>query len=136
MVSDFVSVVNHISIGTNDLSATSVFYDAVMATFGAERKLEIPNIAIAYGIRFPEFWVQRPLNQELATVGNGTHIAFHTQSTEVVDLFYRTALAKGGSDGGPPGFRPEYGEHYYCAFVFDLDGHKIEAMHMPFETSV
>ncbi len=31
--------------------------------------------------------------------------------------------------GGPPGPRTEYGAGYYGAFVRDLDGHKIEAMH-------
>ena len=30
-----------------------------------------------------------------------------------------------------PGPRPEYGPGYYGAFVYDLDGHKIEANVIP-----
>ena len=35
-------------------------------------------------------------------------------------------------DHGAPGPRPTYGPHYYGAFVFDLEGNKIEAVcHAP-----
>ena len=47
--------------------------------------------------------------------------------------FYEAALAAGGKDNGAPGVRPHYHEHYYGAFVHDLDGHNIEAVcHEPF----
>ncbi|HTH09976.1 MAG TPA: VOC family protein, partial [Acidovorax sp.] len=36
-------------------------------------------------------------------------------------------LQSGGQDNGGPGFRPDYGEHYYAAFLVDPDGHRIEA---------
>jgi len=29
---------------------------------------------------------------------------------------------------GAPGFRPEYGDNYYAAFVIGPDGHNIEAV--------
>ncbi len=51
---------------------------------------------------------------------------------KLVDEFYRAALAAGGKDNGAPGPRPHYHQHYYGAFVFDLDGHNIEAVcHKP-----
>jgi len=34
-----------------------------------------------------------------------------------------------GRDDGAPGLRPHYGKTYYAAFVFDPDGHKLEAKH-------
>ena len=37
------------------------------------------------------------------------------------------ALREGGSNNGEPGPRPDYGPDYYGAFIFDLDGNKIEA---------
>jgi len=37
-------------------------------------------------------------------------------------------LAQGGSNGGEPGPRPDYGPHYYGAFIYDLDGNKVEAV--------
>jgi hypothetical protein len=38
------------------------------------------------------------------------------------------SLAAGGLDNGPPGLRPDYGEHYYAAFVVDPEGHRLEAV--------
>jgi hypothetical protein len=44
-----------------------------------------------------------------------------------VHRFHAAALAQGGSNNGEPGPRPDYGPDYYGAFVYDLDGNKIEA---------
>ena len=134
MTSSYFNLINHISIGTNDLEGASAFYDAVFDTIHAKRQLEIPEIAVAYGINFPEFWVQTPSNQKPANSANGTHIALHVPSNSLVDAFYSTAIEKGAKDAGAPGFRPEYAESYYAAFIYDLDGHKIEVLHMPFES--
>jgi len=121
------SILNHVSIGVNNLDSALKFYDGVMATIGASRQLEIPNIAVAYGKKFPEFWVQRPLNGETATNANGGHFAFSAPSKEAVQAFYDVALDSGGTSDGVPGPRPIYGPTYYGCFVYDLDGHKIEA---------
>ena len=32
------------------------------------------------------------------------------------------------SNNGAPGLRPQYGPHYYAAFIVDLDGFQIEAV--------
>jgi catechol 2,3-dioxygenase-like lactoylglutathione lyase family enzyme len=45
-----------------------------------------------------------------------------------VDAFYEAAVAAVGVDDGAPGNRP-YGDVYYAAFVFDPDGHNIEALY-------
>ena len=46
-----------------------------------------------------------------------------------VDAFYYKALANGGKCNGEPGFRPQYEDGYYAAFVIDPDGHNIEAVY-------
>src|SRR5690349_11667193 len=56
----------------------------------------------------------------------------HHVSVGVADVtraatFYDAVLAQGGSNNGEPGPRPDYGPDYYGAFVYDLDGNKIEA---------
>jgi predicted lactoylglutathione lyase len=61
--------------------------------------------------------------------GDGFHLAFAAPSREAIDAFYRAALEYGASDNGAPGLRPNYGPRYYAAFIVDLDGHRIEAMH-------
>ena len=131
MSDDIPSIINHLSIGTNRLDEAVAFYDAVLATVGATRQHEIPNFAVAYGKYFPEFWVQRPFNGEEATVGNGIHFSFLAISHDVVDEFYKVAIEAGGKNAGEPGLRPEYGPGYYAAYVYDLDGHKIEANVIP-----
>jgi hypothetical protein len=35
----------------------------------------------------------------------------------------------GGRDCDAAGLRPHYGATYYAAFVLDLDGYKLEAVH-------
>ena len=131
MSDEIPSIMNHVSIGTNRLIEAVAFYDAVLTTIGASRQHEVPGIAVAYGKYFPEFWVQQPLNGGAATVANGTHFAFLAPSRAAVDEFYRVALENGATSDGEPGPRPEYGPGYYGAFVYDLDGHKIEANVIP-----
>jgi catechol 2,3-dioxygenase-like lactoylglutathione lyase family enzyme len=48
--------------------------------------------------------------------------------TDAVHAFYDAAIAAGGTDDGPPGYRPDYGEGYYAAYVLDPDGNSIEAV--------
>jgi len=59
----------------------------------------------------------------------GFRLAFDAPSRETVDAFHAAALKSGGVDCGKPGPRPDYGATYYAAFVIDLDGFKLEAVH-------
>jgi len=120
------SIMNHVSLGTNDWERAIGFYDVVLATIGAKRILDHPG-AVAYGKMFPEFWVQRPFDNSTASPGNGTHFAFFADSREQVEAFYAAAIAAGAEDDGAPGPRSDYGAAYYGCFCRDLDGHKIEA---------
>ncbi|WP_230400391.1 hypothetical protein [Zooshikella ganghwensis] len=52
------------------------------------------------------------------------HLAFEASNQKEVEAFYHTALAAGETDNGSPGYWPGY----YAAFVYDLDGHNIEAV--------
>ncbi|MEH6559237.1 MAG: VOC family protein [Oceanicoccus sp.] len=123
------TIMNHVSVGTDDLKLAGDFYDNIMSTLGAKRLFE-EDFAIAYGKQWPEFWVQLPFNQKKPTPGNGVHIAFMAPDREAVDAFYVAAIDGGGTCGGKPGER-EYAPEYYAAFVFDMVGNKLEAVHMP-----
>lgn len=65
----------------------------------------------------------------LLTAGAATkpamHICFRAQSQHQVDEFYEQAIKSGGICNGPPGLRQP---GYYAAFVFDPDGHNVEAV--------
>ena len=120
------SIISHISIGTNNFEAAVAFYDKVLSALGYEQMMKYPG-AVAYGKKFPEFWVQTPIDGKPATVGNGSHIGFIANSKEEVHAFHEAALDCRGTDDGAPGPRPDYGEAYYGCFIRDLDGNKIEA---------
>jgi catechol 2,3-dioxygenase-like lactoylglutathione lyase family enzyme len=123
------SVISHVSLGTNDYPQAKAFYDAVLATLQIRCVMDYPGGA-GYGRKFPEFWIQAPHDGGKASVGNGVHISFLANSTAEVDAFHSAALQLGGKDDGKPGYRKEYTDNYYAAFVRDLDGNKIEAMLM------
>lgn len=124
---DNPSAISHVSLGTNDFSSATAFYDSVLSTLGIHRVMEHAGEAVAYGRAYPEFWVVVPLNDQPATLGNGTHFGFLATSAASVDAFYEAAVAAGAREAGAPGPREEYGAPYYGCFVHDLDGHKIEA---------
>jgi catechol 2,3-dioxygenase-like lactoylglutathione lyase family enzyme len=122
-------MLHHVSIGVTDVARAGRFYDAVLRALGYKRVADYSPGAIAYGESKdrPEFWVGLPHNQGLPSVGNGTHVGFSAKSKAAIDKFHEEALKAGGSNGGEPGPRPDYGQHYYGAFIYDLDGNKIEA---------
>jgi catechol 2,3-dioxygenase-like lactoylglutathione lyase family enzyme len=121
------SIISHVSIGTDQFDRAIAFYDAIMPTLGGQRLATYPG-AVAYGKRYPEFWLHTPIDGAPATVGNGTHVGFLADTQAAVHAFYAAALAAGGVDDGPPGGRSDYGAAYYGCFIRDPDGHKIEAM--------
>ncbi len=123
------SILSHVSLGTNDYPRAKAFYDAVLATLQIGCVMEFPGYA-GFGRKFPEFWIQLPYDQGRASVGNGVHVAFLANSVDEVNAFHAKALELGGKDEGAPGYRKEYSDNYYAAFVRDPDGHKIEAMLM------
>lgn len=56
------------------------------------------------------------------------HLAFTAINQQQVVDFHAAALAAGAKNNGDPGFRPEYHDNYYAAFVIGPDGHNIEAV--------
>ena len=119
-------IINHVSVGVKDVQIAVNFYDAVFQTLAIKRSHYIDGIAASYGDSF-EFWVGCPCENK-PVAGNGTHIAFNAPDNDSVNEFYRVALDNGASCAGKPGLRPEYGESYYAAYVYDLDGNKLEAV--------
>ena len=126
-------MLHHVSVGVSDVERAAKFYDPVLRALGYRRVMEFMPYAIAYGERggAPQFWIGLPHNQQAPTSGNGTHVGFQARNKAQVNAFHAAALAQGGSNNGEPGPRPDYGPAYYGAFVYDLDGNKIEALLNP-----
>jgi catechol 2,3-dioxygenase-like lactoylglutathione lyase family enzyme len=121
-------VLGHISFGVVDLDRSGRFYDAVMKPLGWPRSWTEPQ-GIGYGIESDGELALFAHPKDGRPPGPGFHLAFNAPSRAAVDAFYVAALAAGGRDDGAPGLRPQYSPTYYAAFVFDPDGHKLEAVY-------
>lgn len=125
-----MSVISHITLGTNDRERSTRFYDAVLGSIGFLRLPKPPGKPPAYERdgQMPTIYIYTPEDGRPATWGNGTHIAFIADAKTQVDLFYELAMSLGGISEGAPGQRPHYGEKYYAAYVRDPDGNKLQAV--------
>ena len=126
-------MLHHVSVGVTDIERAAKFYDAVLATLGFKRVADYAPHAIGYGTDRPEFWIGGAHDGKPVSVGNGTHLGFIARSKAQVHKFHEVALVQGGSNNGEPGPRADYGPDYYGAFIYDLDGNKLEAalLHTP-----
>jgi len=131
-------MLSYVYFGTNNLERAIAFYEPVLGTLGMERCVtgdsEWDRVAAGWGIyenggvRELAFWVGTPFNQQPATVGNGSMVAFSARSWKEVDDFYAAALARGGACDGPPGLRLNYSPDFYATYVRDPDGNKLAAV--------
>ena len=120
-------MIDHVSVAVRDLSVSTRFYEAVLATLGFA-KLEVRVATVGFGKAYSEFWINLRSDTPPLPAGNGAHVCFRARTTEMVDAFYAAALAAGGADDGKPALRPQHGEGYYAAFIRDPDGNRIEAV--------
>ncbi len=124
-----MTVLDHLGFAVSDFERSKAFYLAALEPLGVAIAMEVPGHK---GCGFgrdgkPEFWIV-----EGDKAASSIHVAFAAQSRELVDAFYKAALAAGGADNGAPGLRPHYHPNYYGAFVLDPDGNNIEAVcHKP-----
>lgn len=125
-----MSVISHITLGTNNKAAAARFYDAVLGSIGFSRLSKPAEKPLAYdkGGQLPTIYIYTPENGQPASFGNGTHVAFIAETRAQVHAFHAAALKSGGSDEGAPGPRPHYGSTYYAAYVRDPDGNKLQAV--------
>ena len=120
-------MLHHVSVGVSDIARAAKFYDAVLKTLGFKRVADYSPHAIGYGTDRPEFWIGGAHDGKAVSSGNGTHMGFIARNKAQVQKFHEAALREGGSNNGEPGPRADYGPDYYGAFIYDLDGNKIEA---------
>ena len=114
----------HITVGTNDIERSRRFYDAVLATLGWTRLLDLEDDASMWGDGEPCFMVTRPRNGQPATVGNGVTISFAAPNKAAVRVFHETALTLGAPDEGAVGPRP-WAPGALAAYTRDPDGSKL-----------
>lgn len=123
-------MIDHTGVIVSDYDRAKKFYQAALAPIGYQVLAEFPasvtgsvDVAGFGEPEKPDFWIASGAPNKPPL-----HVAFRVQRRELVDAFYKAAIAAGGVDNGGPGLRPHYHPNYYGAFVLDPDGHNIEAV--------
>lgn len=123
-------MIDHTGVAVSDFERSKAFYLAALAPIGYAMLMEFPasvtgtTDVAGFGVPLkPDFWISRG-NPNKPPI----HVAFRVPTRDLVDAFYKAAMAAGGLDNGQPGLRPHYHPNYYGAFVLDPDGHNIEAV--------
>ena len=126
-------MLNHVMLGSNDIERSKRFYDAVLGVLGAGEPAR--NTAASGHVRLfyrhdgSTFGLSQPINDEPATVANGSTIGFRCDSAEQVKEFHDVAVAHGGqSIEEPPGLRSGSAGAMHLSYVRDPDGHKLCAL--------
>ncbi|CZT49666.1 uncharacterized protein RSE6_10545 [Rhynchosporium secalis] len=102
--------IDHISLPVKDFEASKAFYTEILKPLSYGVFMEFPGNAVGYAPA-------------------GKRSDFFTGSSKAqVDEFHANALKAGARCNGPPGFRPQYHEKYYGAFILDPDGNNIECV--------
>ncbi|CAH0350480.1 VOC family protein [soil metagenome] len=128
----------HTMVGSNDIERAKRFYDAVLGTLGVGEA--IVNVADSGHTRLiynsgngANFIVTQPINDEPATVANGSTVAFSCNSPEQVKQFHDAAVANGGASiEAAPGPRETASMGTInLAYFRDPDGNKLCGIYLP-----
>lgn len=126
---------SHVTVGTRNLSRAVLFYDAILTPLGLRQRVVAadggpPSACwIEPTLQLPRFYVYMPYDRAPASAGNGSMVAFLARSPQDVEYAYLAGLGSGGTDAGPPGPRPHYGQGYFGAYLRDPDGNKVHIVH-------
>ena len=120
---------SHIMVGTNDLDKAKAFYDNLLGTLGV-KPARVDGHRIFYFTPSGVFSVSKPINGQPATPANGGTIGFTSSSPEQVEAWHAAGVAAGGTScEEPPGIRDGVAGKMYLAYLRDLDGNKLCALH-------
>jgi catechol 2,3-dioxygenase-like lactoylglutathione lyase family enzyme len=119
-------MISYATLGTNDMTASVAFYDAVLAPLGGARESTSETwTGYARADDRGRLFLTRPFDRGQAYGGNGAMLAFLAPDRAAVNTFHAAALANAGVCEGPPGVREGMNPVFYAAYVRDPDGNKL-----------
>lgn len=98
-------MIHHVSLGTNDVLLSRIFYGAVLPILGL-RLLKVSDEAADYRVSTVLFSLETPVDGKPASAGIGVHIGFDAGGRAAVDEFHATALSTVGSTRENPECAP------------------------------
>lgn len=114
-----MALVDHLSLGVDDIERARTFYDPVLDAVGAAC-LDAGDDYAVYGAGRVEFLLLKPFDGGKCSGGNGTHVGFAASSRAAVDAAHAAGLAAGGTNEGAPGERADYPmPGVYAAYLRD-----------------
>jgi catechol 2,3-dioxygenase-like lactoylglutathione lyase family enzyme len=121
-------------IGGDDVVQAKAFYDKVLGTLGIPPgQLETHRdgrLRARYVTPTGVFALTQTLNRKPTTNANGSTLGFAASSPEQVKAWHDAGVAAGGTPiEDPPGVREAAAGVFYLAYLRDLDGNKICALH-------
>ena len=124
---------SHVMLGTNDVDKAKAFYDRVLGALGISPGHLDHHRDGRPRVRYPTpsgvFAVTLPIEGK-AIPANGGTIGFAASSPEQVRAWHDAGVAAGGTAiEDPPGVREGAAGKLYIAYLRDLDGNKICALH-------
>ena len=121
---------SHMMIGSNDISRSKTFYDALFASVGSKPGRADDKGRLVYLHKGAAFMVGQPIDGAPATHSNGGTIGFALDDPEQVKAWHEAGTANGGTAiEDPPGQRQGSFGPLYLAYLRDPDGNKLCALH-------
>jgi catechol 2,3-dioxygenase-like lactoylglutathione lyase family enzyme len=116
-------MIDHVTLNVRDLDASKAFYEQALRPLGYALVMDFIG-GCGFGTEEkPDFFLA-----QRGEASAPVHVALLSPDHQTVNAFHEAALAAGGQDNGPPGYRRVYHEHYYGAYVLDPEGNNIEAV--------
>ncbi len=123
-------MIDHVSIPVSRLEESAAFYEKVLEPVGLTRLVDRAR-TVGFGKKYPELWLNARPDMTPGTDDTGNHVCLRAADNEAVKAFHAAALEQGGRNAGDPGLRKASMSIYFGAFIFDLDGNKVEAVTFP-----
>jgi len=124
-------MIAYVTVGADDIQRAKRFYSAFLLSLDYSLKEGTEGLSYALPVHpgqspvLPDFYVKPTFDGRPASAGNGSMVAFEARNQKQVRELHAAALAAGGSDDGPPGFRDSYGPHFYVGYLRDPQGNKV-----------
>ena len=122
-------MLSHLLLGTNDLTASRQFYDAMLSVLGAPSASHIQVNGFeryVWDHDGTRLMIATPRDGQPCTHYNGFTLGFKTTSIDQLHRALDAALAHGGvAIEDPAGWRKAPGNDRYLAYVRDPAGHKL-----------